>query len=211
MDANQELITTVFVGDSIIQDIKPLNNCQFICMPGLDLQRLNSIITGDGLKELHDKFLIIVAVGTNDVNVSDQEFKNRFVTVMNSINMKYAPDHMGYVIPIPRPRSTSTTKDIELRRADFVKAHASRWNLTIFKIYKAFVTGKMGIASEAYRDGLHLTGRGSIKYWCSLKDQLDAVYRKYHLPTFQPYAPKLRYIPKDKATGLYILTNHTCM
>jgi len=160
-------IDTAIVGDSILKYVDQVRHSQVISYPGISCSELEQMIIRNKVRNLEGKKVILLHVGTNDLDKHWQETVYEITHLLVAVTDKYPSANVIWSNILPRPSATDNYTKDEVRRNIIkinqrIKRRQRHLKITTCPSHTSFHKAKYPKRKLFARDYLHLKPKGTL-------------------------------------------------
>ena len=135
------------------------HNITLVCCPGA---RVGNLLSRMDHIQAQNFDLVVVHVGTNDITtLTPGQFRQAYEELIKGLKHKYGHPKVLASCVLPRPRDNNRTASQVLAFNKVLQHLITTLDLhSVCKSYRNFMRGGQ-VLEYLFRDGLHLTGKGS--------------------------------------------------
>jgi len=175
----------VIIGDSIVQCITGMIDCQVLCYPGLTMTKLHVLLKADKIPELRGKLICLLHMGTNDLDQGLKTYQIMSTTrsVSQLINTNYPQCRVIISQVLPRPFDKDWSERPIQRLSIAMSNEVKNWNAYYVHLRDKFAKKAYIHFNLYFPDGLHLNTSGTLVLKNSLQEAIDVHIKDLGLET----------------------------
>ena len=185
-EVNEVRVVTVLpphlhiVGDSMLRGISNIHKATVDMLPGANIARVTQHLDRMHFDIIIRMQVLLIWVGTNNHTSPLEKVKEDYVALFHVLRQRFSKKAIFFVGLLPRPRDVQVTQPWVTQVNRWLRSAVRRIGHRFIPLTHLVQTRQGVIDHSLYRDGLHLSPKGSLVVRDHLRNRLKALFPPHH-------------------------------